>query len=248
MTIKDILLPAGEILAKRYSAQTCHSVNKRYHLLSEVDVEMNDFITAKILKEYPNDSIYSEESPEIVKNSGRRWIVDPIDGTTNFITGNPYFAISVALESDGRIIEGHVYNPVSDEYYFASCQEDAAWLNGEKISVSTTAEIADSIIAFGYSANMKIINEYYSQWKTVFDTCKKGVPWNAPALSICNVARGRVDAFIDTGSSMEGQAAASLILEKAGGVMFDTKFTPYSYRTTGGVFCSRAILENLKNS
>jgi fructose-1,6-bisphosphatase/inositol monophosphatase family enzyme len=95
---------------------------------------------------------------------------------------------------------------------------------------------------------MKIISEYYEQWKIVFDSCRKGIGWVAPALSICNVARGRIDAFIDTGCSVYGQAAASLVLKKAEGQMFDNKFEKYNFKTKGGIFCSGNILESLRKT
>lgn len=246
MSIREIILDAGEILKKRYFEDTVHNVKERYHLLSEADNEINGYFIEKISKEFPKYSIYSEESEEIVNDQSKRWIIDPIDGTTNFLTGNPYFAVSIALEIDEEIVEGHVYNPVTNEYFFGSKEGMVAIFNGQRINVSTSNEIKNSIIAFGYSTNIKIINEYYKHWKPLFEKCKKGTPWIAPALSICNVARGKVDAFIDTGSSMEGQAAASLILKNAGGKLYDPGFNDYTYRSKGGIFCSESISYNLK--
>jgi myo-inositol-1(or 4)-monophosphatase len=248
LDIREIVLQAGKILSKRYYEKTSasYSIKERYHLLSEVDIELNTFICDKIVESFPNDSVYSEESKEILKDTERRWIIDPIDGTTNFITGNPYFAISIALERNNQIVEGHVYNPISNEYYYATLDYGVAFLNAKIICTSKTSEIEDSILAFGYSANMQIINEYYKKWKILFDNCKKGIPLIAPALSICNVARGKIDAFIDTGSSMEGQSAASLILKTAGGVLSNSDFTAYDHKKKGGIFCCKSIYEKLK--
>lgn len=248
MNVNEIIIEAGKLLSKRYFENQIYSVKERYHLLSEIDIEINKFIIDKLLILYPDISIQSEESEIIEKKTNRKWILDPIDGTTNFIMGNPYFAISLALTEDDEVIEGHVYNPLSNEYFFAKNSDEDALLNGQPIKISKTTEINEALIAFGYSANMKIISEYYENWKIVFDSCRKGIGWVAPALSICNVARGRVDAFIDTGCSVYGQTAASLVLNKAGGQMFDNKFEKYNYQTKGGIFCSVNITESLKNS
>ena len=246
MKINEIILAAGQILKERYFEKTGHSTKERYHLLSDVDLEMNDFLTRHLQSSFPDYSIFSEEDSEVQKSSDSRLIVDPIDGTTNFITGNPYFAISIALEVQGKIVEGHVYNPVSNEYFFASVNDDNAFLNGHEISISKTTSISDSIIAFGFSANMKVINAFYSKWSRLFERCKKGIGWIAPALSICNVARGRVECFIDSGSSMEGQAAASFILEKAKGKLFNIDFNEYSHKSVGGIFITPTLVSEIQ--
>ena len=248
MTTREILLEAGSILKKRYFEKQTYSVKERFHLLSQIDLAMDELISRKLQKSYPKHSIFSEESDEIQKSSQKRWILDPIDGTTNLIMGNPSFAISLALEDRGKIVEGHVYNPVTDEYYFAPEDDNSSFLNGEPLTASETSTISEALIAFGYSAKMSVIHNYYSHWRSIFENCRKGIGWVAPALSICNVARGRVDAFIDTGCSMEGQAAASLILSRAQGKMFDNGFKPYDHSTKGAIFCSAALEDDLRKA
>lgn len=123
-----------------------------------------------------------------------------------------------------------------------------AYMNDGQISTAETAHLPEALIAFGYSAKMEVIEAYYSVWKKAFTECRKGIGWVAPALSICNVARGRIDAFIDTGCSTQGQAAASVILKKASGKMFDNAFSEYDYRSKGAIFCSEAIEGALRNA
>lgn len=248
MRVNEILIEAGKILKMRYFEKQNYTVKERFHLLGQVDIEMDQFISTRLQKYYPTYSIFSEESEAIKKDKSTRWILDPIDGTTNFIMGNPYFAIALALERDNEIVEGHVYNPVSDEYFYADRYSDCSYMNKDKLNVSNTALLAESLVAFGYSAKMQVIENYYSKWRRVFMNCRKGIGWVAPALSICNVARGRIDAFIDTGCSMHGQAAASIILEKANGRMFDNGFKEYDFKSKGAIFCSKAIEGELRNS
>lgn len=182
---------------------------------------------------YPDDSIYSEETGIIEGNSLNRWIIDPIDGTTDFVFGVPYFAISVALERSGEISQGYVYNPISEELYYSSAEQEKSFLNGEVINVTETDDIHDALAAFGFSVNYGNITKYYQQWGYVFENCKKGMPLITPALTICNVARGRIDIFIDFGCNMEGQAAAALILMNAGGRVLNYDFSDWDHRQKG---------------
>jgi len=205
MSAKEIILEAGTLLKKRYYEKQNYAVKERFHLLSEVDIEMDKFISKRLTEIFPTYSVYSEESETIVNREDARWILDPIDGTTNFIMGNPYFAISLALVRGGEIAEGHVYNPVSDEYFFAAMDTDQAYMNDERIDTAQTVQLSEALVAFGYSAKMEVIEAYYSVWQKVFTECRKGIGWVAPALSICNVARGRIDAFIDTGCARRGK-------------------------------------------
>ena len=147
----------------------------------------------------------------------------------------------MAKEIDGRIEEAHVFNPISDEYFYSDINTAKSIMNGDEIHCSDVEGFNQALVAFGFSANMQVINRYYGDWESLFDTCKKGIPQICPALSICNVARGRIEAFIDFGCSYEGQAAASLILANAGGSMVDYDRNEYDHRAKGGVFTNGRI-------
>ncbi|NJD04811.1 MAG: inositol monophosphatase [Ruminiclostridium sp.] len=231
--IKDIILKAGTELKKQYFSLSSCSEKERFDLVSESDLYIEKMIIDDLTRLYPGDSIYSEEAGEIGRGAEKCWIIDPIDGTADFIFGVPYFAISICCEINGEIHEAYVYNPMSDEMYWTNRQEGISYLNGKPIKVSDTSEIRDSLFAFGFSANYKNINRYYDEWGYAFDNCKKGMPLISPALTICNVARGRIDAFIDFGCSMEGQAGAALILKNAGGTLYNYNFSRYDHRNKG---------------
>lgn len=240
--MKTIIKDAGKILRQGFNEFQKFSQKERGHLLSEYDIAVNNFLTGEIIRKYPDDSIFSEEGGDIKAGTGNRWIIDPIDGTSYFIFGEPFFSISAAKEHGGKIIEAHVFNPISEEYYYSDISTGISFLNDVPIHVSNTSEISDSLIAFGFSANMKAINSYYKTWAHVFDNCKKGIAWICPALSICNVARGRCDAFIDNGASFEGQAAASLILANAGGKLLNYDRSEYNPEIKGGIFFNGRLL------
>ena len=239
--IEPILREAGEILARAFRDPQRFQEKERGHLLSEYDIIVNDRITSSLLHRFPHDSVNSEESDQTGQGGGSTWIVDPIDGSAYFIFGEPYFSISVAKELEGEIIEGHVYNPITDDYFFSDLDSGRSYLNGEKIEVSAITGIPDSLVAFGFSANIRAINRYYSHWPETFENCRKAIAWICPALSICNVARGRLEAYIDFGCSYQGQAAASLILRNAGGAVLNYDNREYDHRTKGGIFTNGRI-------
>jgi len=234
--IQDIIRNAGELLSRAFRGSQRFREKERGHLLSEYDTAAHEYIASELARRFPGDSVRSEEAPEAGNGGGASWIVDPLDGSAYFIFGEPYFSISIAKELSGRIVEGHVYNPISGEYFYTDEVCGRSYLNGEEISVSRVGRIEDSLVAFGFSANMRAIKRYYAHWPETFEKCKKGIAWICPALSICNVARGRLEAFIDFGCSCEGQAAASLILRNSGGAMFNYDQTDYDHRLKGGVF------------
>jgi fructose-1,6-bisphosphatase/inositol monophosphatase family enzyme len=106
-------------------------------------------------------------------------------------------------------------------------------LNGKPIRCSSIESIGEAKVGVGFSANKPKIDRYYADWGDLLDSCQKGIPLIAPALSICSVARGRLDMFIDNGSSMEGHAGAALILMAAGGFVRNYDLTEWDHRTKG---------------
>ena len=242
MKIETIIKNAGEILISEYRSMTESSTKERFDLVTSSDKKTETFLVNEILKFYPKDNIFSEEIGSIDNVSNRRWIIDPIDGTADFVFGVPYFAISIALETENGIEQGYVYNPCSDEFYFSTVEENRSFLNGEEIHVSETQSISDSLISFGFSANPKNMERYLKEWGLLMNNCKKGMPLITPALTICNVARGRTEAYIDFGSSMEGKAASSLILKNAGGVITGYNSSDYDYKVKGHI-CSNGKID-----
>lgn len=237
--IREIILSAGGVLKKRYFESFSCAEKEKYDLVSEVDLEIEQMLISDLKSIDSTISFYSEECGEIGNQQGTRWIIDPIDGTANFIFGVPYFNISVCLEKNDQIVEAYVYNPITDEMYYSTEEKKASFLNDKPIHVSETSEIRNSFIVFGFSANLRNINRYYQEWPLLFTDCKKGMGLLSPALNICNVARGRIDCFIDFGSNMEGHAGAALILENAGGSICNYDFSEWSHKTKGCIAASK---------
>lgn len=232
-TVKEIILEVGEVLKERYYGSFKISNKEKFDLVSEADLEIEQIVIDKLKKIYPTASFFSEEAGEITGDSEFRWILDPIDGTANFIFGIPYFCISLSLEQEGEIVESYIYNPISREFFYSKNSDKKSFLNENEIHVSDTDKVENALVTFGFSANYKNINKYYKDWTQLFNNCKKGMGVLSPALNICNVARGRIDCFIDFGSSMEGHSGASLILKNAGGMNLNYDLTSWDYKTKG---------------
>ena len=174
--VKHIIQSAGSILKEEYFKNHSSMEKTRYDLVTECDTKIEEFIIAKLRKHFPDHSIYSEECGFLDGCSNRKWILDPIDGTADFIFGVPYCAISLCLEENSKIIEAYVYNPISDEFYYSIESEKKSFFNNSQIMANYNDTISDALIAFGFSANYTNINKYYSKWKRIFENCKKGMP------------------------------------------------------------------------
>ena len=248
--VHKILVEAGSLLKCYYEEAPKWDEKGRFDLVSEADLAAERLIVTRLRSAFPGEAIYAEEAGEDARDDDRdaavKWIVDPLDGTANFVAGIPHFAVSIARERDGHIAEGYVYNPISEELFYSTRSEGRAYLRDDPITVSETADLGAALVAFGFSANMDTIRKYYERWGPVFEGCRKGLAVIVPSLTLCNVARGRLDAFIDFACSMEGQAAAALIVKNAGGVILNYDLTRHDHRTKGAVAANPRLADVLR--
>lgn len=196
-------------------------------LVTEADLEAEKTILHIIRRNFPQDNILSEESGEHNETSGRTWIVDPLDGTTNFAHGFPFFAVSIALEIEKQIVLGIVHNPYMDEY-FEAVKDRGAYLNKRPIKVSKTRNLGESLLATGFSYD---IHERPQRALELFRKIiirARGVrrPGSA-AIDLCYVAAGRFDGFWEEGLKPWDTAAGMVIVNEAGGKL--TTFEGESY-------------------
>lgn len=246
--IREIIITAGRTLKQHYFESFSYTEKEKYDFVSEVDLEIEQMLISDLKSIDSGISFYSEECGEIGSQEEARWIIDPVDGTANFIFGVPYFNISICLERNNQIVEAYVYNPITDEMYHSTEGDKTSFLNNKPISVSETNEIRNSLITFGFSANIQNINRYYQEWPLLFTECKKGMGLLSPALNICNVARGRIDCFIDFGSNMEGHAGAALILKNAGGIAANYDLSDWNHKSKGCIMTNKNIFTKVKET
>jgi myo-inositol-1(or 4)-monophosphatase len=189
--------------------------------VTEVDRAAEQAVIETLLEAYPGHAILAEESGRQhgAKHSDYLWIIDPLDGTTNFIHGLPIYAVSIALAFRGRIEQAVVYDPARNDLFYAS-KGRGAYLNDRRLRVSKRVRIAEALVGTGFpfrkGDNFK---RYMSMVEAVMQQCAGLRRPGAAALDLCYVAAGWYDGFFETGLSPWDVAAGSLLVTEAGGLV-----------------------------
>ncbi len=189
--------------------------------VTEVDQAAENLIIETLLGAYPGHAILAEESGRTrgAKDSEYLWIIDPLDGTTNFIHGLPVYAVSIALAHRGQVQQAVVYDPTRNDLFFAS-KGRGAFLNDKRLRVSKRLRLAESLIGTGFpfrkGDNFK---RYVQMFEDVMQHCAGLRRPGAAALDLCYVAAGYYDGFFETGLSPWDIAAGSLMITEAGGLV-----------------------------
>jgi myo-inositol-1(or 4)-monophosphatase len=188
--------------------------------VSEVDRGAEELIIDTLSQAYPEHSFLAEESG--LRGEGDyQWIIDPLDGTTNFLHGYPQFAVSIALRAHGRLEHGLVYDPVSGELFTAT-RGGGAQLNERRIRVSQITGLEDALLATGFPARGEIAAEPYLETLRAFFPGTAGIRRaGAAALDLAYVAAGRCDGFWEFGLGIWDIAAGALLVQEAGGLVGD---------------------------
>ena len=194
---------AGEVLRGGFGAEHEISYKGEVDLVTEVDEEAERVIRQVLLGVFPAYGMLAEEGGGQTGEGDARWIVDPLDGTTNYAHGLPLFAVSIALERAGEVVLGVVHDPVHDETCVAG-RDGGATLTGEPIRASETEEPIRALISTGLPYDRESIPE---------------------ALDLCYVACGRLDEYYERGIRPWDVAAGSLILQESGGTVTDYRGT-----------------------
>ena len=198
------------------------------NLVTEMDIKSEQLIKQKIGETYPDHQILAEESDVPKQESAFRWIVDPLDGTTNYAHGFPMFCVSIALEIDGRVEAGVVYDPVRDEL-FTAARGGGPKLNGQPIAVSDEADLGESLIATGFPYDLRTSEaNNLDNWNAMMFRARALRRAGAAALDLCYVAAGRFDGFWELKLHPWDVAAGGLIVEEAGGRVTDLAEGPFS--------------------
>ena len=221
---------AAKILIDRYGHVSEISKKGEIDLVTEADLMAERSILEIISRNFPKDDILSEEAGVKKKGSDRIWIIDPLDGTTNFVHGFPFCGVSLAFEYEEKPVFGIVYNPFMDEYFEAE-RGAGALLNKKPIQVSSTIDISASLLATGFPydihKNPKKIMEIFSRMITRAQGLRRA---GSAALDLCYVAAGKFDGFWEQGLKPWDTAAGKLIVDEAGGKVttFEgTNYTPF---------------------
>ena len=189
--------------------------------VTEVDQAAEQAVIEILLTAYPGHGILAEESGRQhgAKHSEYLWIIDPLDGTTNFIHGLPVYAVSIALAFRGKVEQAVVYDPSRNDLFFAS-KGRGAFLNDRRLRVSKRLRMADALIGTGFPFRKgDNLGRYLKMMETVMSQCAGLRRPGAAALDLCYVAAGWYDGFFETGLSPWDVAAGSLMITEAGGLI-----------------------------
>jgi myo-inositol-1(or 4)-monophosphatase len=195
----------------------------RANLVTLADTDSQRAVTATIHATFPGHAVIGEEGTSGDPGAGRVWYVDPLDGTTNFAHGLPFFCVSVALRADGATVAGAVYDPVHDEMFAASAGGGAT-LNGERLRVSAVSRLDRAlVVAQAQTVDPAEIRAYALLVERLMSVAGGVRSLGSPALTLCYIAAGRLDAYCEYTMDAWDILAGQLILAEAGGrlTLFD---------------------------
>jgi myo-inositol-1(or 4)-monophosphatase len=217
----DLARKSGILLKEKFD-QT-HKIHYKgdINIVTEADKMSEDLIIESITRTFPEHGILSEESPAIAGAGKLRWIIDPLDGTTNYAHGYPVFCVSIALENEGKVILGVIYDPMREDMFVAVCGE-GAYLNDKKIKVSSVKDISRSLLATGFPYDIRDSKEnnldYFNSMALNVQAIRRA---GAAALDLAYLAAGRFDGFWELKLKPWDTAAGCLMVEEASGTVTD---------------------------
>jgi myo-inositol-1(or 4)-monophosphatase len=201
--------------------------NERTSLVTAVDVAAQDEIVRVIGGHYPQHAIVGEEGHSGADGAELTWLVDPLDGTSNYAHGVPMACTSVAVRDEAGVVAGAILEPFRDELFTAS-RGGGAWLGGRRLQVSTTATLAQALVCTGVQSDSPTaVGAFGQRIVALVDRCRAVRCLGSPALCLAYVAAGRVDAFLEADSTYAWDVGAgALLIAEAGGRIDDLDGTP----------------------
>ena len=219
-------LTSGYFIKKSVGNISAISYKGRDNIVTDVDKKSEKIIINMIRARFPDHSILSEERGRIDAGSEYRWIIDPLDGTTNFAHAFPFFSVSIALERSGSVILGAVYDPMRDELFFAESGK-GAYLNNKRIKVSAVNKLSASFLATGFSYGRIRKDKNVVNFRKFLLRAMAIRRAGSAALDLSYVACGRFDGFWEMDLKPWDSAAGYLIVKEAKGTV--TKFDGSAY-------------------
>ena len=216
---------AGNIIARSFESHSDLEVESKgdNDFVTKVDKEAEQAIIAKIKQSYPDHTFVGEESGLTEGNDDFKWIIDPLDGTTNFLNGIPHFCVSIALQYKGKLDQAVVFDPLRGELFTAS-RGQGAQLNGFRIRVSQHKELANTVLATAFPFKKKdkeVLNKAMLQFSNIFTDSGDVRRSGSAALDMAYVAAGRYDGYWEQGIKPWDVAAGELLIREAGGLVSD---------------------------
>ena len=211
---------AGEVLRGAFGKEQAVRHKGEVDIVTEADEQAEGVIKEILLGAFPSYGMLAEEGGRLAGHENARWIVDPLDGTTNYAHGLPIFCVYIALERAGEVVLGVVHDPMREETYVAQRGEGAT-LNGEPIRVSGTDEMIAALMVTGFPYDREEVSaavELFGRFAMVTQSMRR---LGSAALDLCYVASGRLDGYYERGVYAWDVAAGALMVEEAGGRVTD---------------------------
>lgn len=222
-TAQEAALQAGKILLDNFGKVSKQDIRKKAatDFISFVDETSEKKIIEIIHSTFPDHSVFAEEGGFVENKSDYLWIIDPLDGTTNYLNSIPVFAISIALQKNDEIVFGLVYDPFHKDLFYAQ-KEGGTYHNNKIVKVSQTTNLDNSFIATGFPfKNKHIIKDYLAVFQNIFNSCIGMRRMGAAAIDLAYVACGHFDAFWEVGLAPWDIAAGKILVKEAGGNVTD---------------------------
>ncbi|MCB5251074.1 MAG: inositol monophosphatase family protein [Candidatus Cloacimonadales bacterium] len=241
---KNIILQAGEMLKTAfYQEKNISTKSNQYDLVTDTDKAIEAFLIENLGKICPDSQFLAEESDSVYKTADKLWVIDPIDGTTNFVHKFPFTCISVAFKLNGKLEYGFVYNPIMGEFFTAQ-RGKGAYLNGKRIYVSKEDDFGKSFLATGFAygfASAKIDNiEIFRDTLSKVHAVRRA---GSAALDLCYVALGVFDGFWEFSLKAWDVCAGIIIVQEAGGKVTNLNFEKWAF-SDDLIIASNGILHN----
>ncbi len=236
----EIASEAGNLLAELSRQPREISYKRKSDIVTDADRRSEAMIIAKIRRHFPDHAIVAEEGGGKQTGSDYCWYVDPLDGTTNFAHGFPVYCVTLALAYRDEVIAGVVYDPTRDEL-FAAERGAGAWLNNERIRVSQTDDLAESLLGTGFppfAFNHDLNLQFFFKLTHLSHGIRRA---GAAALDLCSVAAGRFEGFWELKLNPWDKAAGSLLVTEAGGRVTDLAGGPFSLHRDE-IFASNGLI------
>lgn len=239
----EAALAGGDVLKGYFGGAFRIFYKGELNLVTEADLASEREVVSILKNRFPGAAILAEEAGEERGESGLSFIIDPLDGTTNFAHGYPVFAVSIACEEADKVVAGVVYDPVREEL-FTAARGKGAFLNGRRLRVSATKGLAHALLVTGFpydlkedlAGNLRLFNRFMGASRAIRRD-------GSAALDLCHVAAGRFDGFWEEKLGPWDTAAGALVVEEAGGRVTDLAGGAFHYRQ-GSVVASNSILHD----
>lgn len=242
-----IIKKAGKILKKGYYSQKEVSFKAKKDLVTKYDIAVEEYLKKHFSKNFKEFNIIAEESDNSKVEFNNSIIIDPIDGTTNFVNGVPHTAISVGVYKNKKPYLGVVYNPILNELYVAKAG-CGAFLNGKKLTVSSEDDLQKSLISTGFpytsGSNEDDLNDVLKKIKDILPHCQDIRRLGSAAIDLCMVARGTYEGYYEMNLKPWDVSAGVLILSEAGGKITNISGGEYNLFTDKYIVASNGKIHN----